>query len=306
MTVRSSLAAVAYAISVAIAVPSASHAQTPAELALRIDRLEQQLRELTGLIQQLTFRVEDLQQLVEILRADNEALYQLLATAGIDPGQLAAAPAAAAAVPPAGAGAANAPAITNPPVNLVQTPVAGGQQPGAPLDLTQVLRPDGNLNVNPVPADAAPPIDAAPPAAIAQQPAPPAAITATGDAQADYNLAYQLLLNGDYVLSEQAFTVFIESYPNHPLAVDARFWMAESLFSRGEYSQAANQFYSVFVANQSHAKAPDMLLKLGLSFVQLGQPQSACDTFGLIPVRFPNASNVLLDRVATERANAGC
>jgi tol-pal system protein YbgF len=306
MTVRSTLAAVAYALSVAIAAPTASHAQTPAELALRIDRLEAQLRELTGLIQQLTFTVEDLERLVEILRADNEALYQLLATAGIDPGQLVAETPAPAAVAPAGAGAANAPAIANPPVNLVPAPAPGGQLPGAPLDLTEALRPGANLNVNPVPADAAPPIEAAPPAVVAQQPAPPVAITATGDAQADYSRGYQLLLNGDYVLAEQAFTVFIDNYPNHPLAVDARFWMAESLFSRGDYSQAANQFYSVFVANQSHAKAPDMLLKLGLSFVQLGQPQSACDTFGLIPVRFPNASNVLLDRVATEQANAGC
>jgi len=296
MSMRSRLTAIATLFCVALALPTAVRAQTPAELALRIERLETQLRELTGLIQQLTFRVEDLEQLVEILRADNEALYQLLAAAGVDPGQLAAAAAPVETTPPAGG---NAPVAANP-----ATPL-----PGAPLDLTEALRPDGNLNLNPAPAGTpvaeAPVAPVTPPAAT---PTPPAAINiaATGDAQADYNRAYQLLLNGDYALSEQAFAVFLANYPANPLAVDARFWTAESLFSRGMYSEAANQFYAVFVANQSHAKAPDMLLKLGLSFVQLGQLESACDTFGLIPIRFPNASNALLDRVSTERTNAGC
>jgi tol-pal system protein YbgF len=316
MSLRSTAAAIASSLFIVIAVPAASQAQTPADLALRIDRLEAQLRELTGLIQQLTFRVEDLEQLVEVLRADNEALYQLLAEAGIDPTQLPAeAPAAVAAAP------ANAPGFVTPPANAAQgnTPVT--QVPGAPLDLTQVIRPDGNLNLNGAPAavPAAEPAPAAPAAAAAVTPAPaaapapanagpvpPVAIAATGDAQADYNRAYQLFLNGDYSLAEEAFAAFVNSYPAHELAVDAKYWMAESLYARGEYSQAANQFYAVFVANQTHPKAPDMLLKLGLSFVQLGQRQSACDTFGLIPVRFPNASNALLDRVAAEQTNAGC
>ena len=295
MKMRSTLRMVASALCFTLAIPAVSHAQTPAELALRIDRLEAQLRELTGLIQQLTFQVEDLGQLVAILRADNEALFQLLNTAGVDPALL------AAATPVQPAGAANA--IT--PGNAIETPAVGAGEPGAPLDLAEALRPDGNFNLNAASANGAeiPPAIEPPPAAIG-----PAAIdvAATGDAQADYNQAYQLLLSGDYALAQEAFTVFLGAYPSDTLAVDAKFWLAESLYSRGMYSEAANQFYSVFVANQDHAKAPDMLLKLGLSFVHLGQLESACDTFGLIPQRFPNASNALLDRVATEQANAGC
>jgi tol-pal system protein YbgF len=314
MSLRSTAASIIAALSIAVALPAASQAQTPADLALRIDRLEAQLRELTGLIQQLTFRVEDLERLVEVLRADNEALYQLLADAGIDATQLPAETPAVAAAP------ANAPGFANPPANAAPAPGPVTQVPGAPLDLTQVIRPDGNLNLNGAPAaepaaaaapaaadaPAANPSPAAAPAPANAGPVPPVAIAATGDAQADYNRAYQLFINGDYALAEEAFAAFVNSYPAHELAVDAKYWMAESLYARGEYSQAANQFYAVFVANQTHPKAPDMLLKLGLSFVQLGQRQSACDTFGLIPVRFPNASNALLDRVAAEQTNAGC
>ena len=286
MTGRKLLAAIALTASF-VAAPFAAQAQTPAELALRIDRLEAQIRELTGLIQQLTFQVEDLQQLVDILRADNEALYQLLA--GADPNALG-------ATPPLAGGAAA------PPLNLGDTPVAGGGQAGGPLDLTEALRLGGNANVEPA-AGNAPPLAVQPPAVVAET---PINVAATGDAQADYNRAYQLLLNGDYTLAEEAFSVFLASYPGHVLSVDAEFWVAESLFSRGLYSDAANQFYSAFVANQGHTKAPDMLLKLGLSFVQLGQTESACDTFRLIPNRFPNASNALLQRAATEQTNAGC
>lgn len=300
-----------------LASPAPGFAQTTAELALRIERLEAQLRDLTGLVDDLTHQLQQLQQLVAVLRADNEALYQMLLDAGIDPG----APPAAAAVP--------ATTVT-PPTTAASAPLIGGpatdagnpaplpQQAGQPLDLTQALRPDGNFNLNAnaaangaatPPVSGAGPAPAAPVPAAGETPAAPtttAALTPTGNAQADYDAAYQYVLNGDYAQAEAAFNVFLANYPGNALSVDAQFWVAESLFSRAMYRDAANAFYNAYVANPNHEKAPDMLLKLGISLAQLGQAQSACDTFALVLTRYPNASNALRQRVATEQTNAGC
>ncbi len=338
MRLRSFAAATAVALSLAVISPTPGFSQTTADLALRIDRLEQEVRDLTGMVDELTHQLQLLQQLVDVLRADNEALYQMIGQAS------GAAPATTVTIPPTitpttttpatSAPATTAPAASGapltlgaPPANLGVIPAGGQQQPGAPLDLTQALRPDGNFNLNsgapagetPAPTTAAGPTPAATvpgsgaPAAVptttpvtSGAPATTAAMVPTGNAQADYDTAYQYVLNGDYAQAEVAFNTFLANYPGNPLDVDAQFWVAESLFSRGMYQNAANAFYNAYIANPNHEKAPDMLLKLGISLAQLGQTQSACDTYALLLNRYPDASNALRQRVATEQTNAHC
>ena len=53
-------------------------------------------------------------------------------------------------------------------------------------------------------------------------------------------------------------------------------------------------------------KAPDMLLKLGVSLVGLKQRDVACATFSEIGKRYPDISGALKDRVKQERALAAC
>lgn len=276
MSVRSVSVACGLSIGIAIAASAPGYAQDNADLALRIERLEAQIRDMTGLIDGLTYQVEQLQLMVNAL----------LGNAGA----------------PAEQGLAQAPAAGAPLAlgNVVATPQQAGA--GAPLDLTQAIRPGGAFNIN-EPAEDAP--AALPPAAENGAAAGPA-VAMTGNMQADYDVAYQLVLNGDYALAEVAFASFLRSYPGSELAVDAQFWLAESMFSRGMYLEAANEFYDAFVDNTEHPKAPDMLLKLGISLAQLGQLESACDVYIQVSARYPDASNAIQQRVATERANAGC
>ena len=53
-------------------------------------------------------------------------------------------------------------------------------------------------------------------------------------------------------------------------------------------------------------KAPDMLLKLGVSLVGLNQKDVACATFGEVTKRYPNVSDALKQRVKQEQALAAC
>ncbi len=297
---RAVLVAAAFTL---VALPA--KAQNQADLQLRIDRLQTQVQELTGMVEDLTFRVQDLERLVEVLRADNEALFQILAEAGIS--GVAATPAPAenepvvVAAPAEDAPVVEGPALVAADPPAAEAPPANDGGGGGPLDLAGALRPDGGFNLDAPPgADDGGDVAAVDPAA---NPSPPAAL---GDALSVYDRGYNQVLNGDYSEAEQTFQSFLAAYPGHELTGDARFWLAESLYSRGAYREAATEFYNVYVAFPGHEKAPEMLLKLGMSLASLGQTESACDTFALTLQSFPDAANALRQRVAAEQANAGC
>lgn len=142
----------------------------------------------------------------------------------------------------------------------------------------------------------------------------PQVAAVTGNAQADYDRFYQLILNGDDVAAEQGFRVFLATYPGNALTVDAQYWLAESIFSQATapgapttlYVDAANAFLTAYRAAPQGDKAPDALLKLGMALVALGQVQDGCSTFAQVLATYPNASNVLRERVTTEQRNARC
>ena len=75
---------------------------------------------------------------------------------------------------------------------------------------------------------------------------------------------------------------------------------------RGEFENAAIAFTEGFQTYPDSTKAPDNLLKLGMSLANLGKNEDACTTFGHLIDNFPNASAVVLDRARQERKSRGC
>ena len=69
---------------------------------------------------------------------------------------------------------------------------------------------------------------------------------------------------------------------------------------------AAEGFLEGFQADPKGPKAPDSLLKLGMSLANLGKNEDACTAFSHLIDNFPNASNVVLDRARQESNNRGC
>ena len=53
-------------------------------------------------------------------------------------------------------------------------------------------------------------------------------------------------------------------------------------------------------------KAPDNLMKLGMTLAQLGESGQACLTFSEVPARYPNADQNVLRRTEIEACRAGC
>ncbi len=127
-----------------------------------------------------------------------------------------------------------------------------------------------------------------------------------GDAQSLYEQGYGAMLQHDYGAAESAFRKLIASYPNDPLAGSAQYWIGESYFVRGQYKNAADAFLKGYKKYKSSDKAPDTLLKLGMSLAELGQKEAACSTFGELAKKFPQAPAQILDQAKGEREKAGC
>ncbi len=126
------------------------------------------------------------------------------------------------------------------------------------------------------------------------------------DAQSLYEQGYGSMLQHDYGAAEAAFAQLIASYPNDPLAGSAQYWIGESYYVRGQYKSAADAFLKGYKKYKASDKAPDTLLKLGMSLAELGQKDAACSTFSELAGKYPQAPEHILDQAKGERKKAGC
>lgn len=251
-----------------IAPANAQTSREAAELTMRVDRLEAQIRELTGQIERLSFALQN-----------NAASAQSSAPLG-------SAPLGSAAQPvPANNGLGAAPANLG---TLSGGGVVNGE--GGPLDLSALIGASGGLGVEPIAPAAARGVAAVPGASP----------------RAEYELAYGHILRGDYQTAEASLRQFLSEHPADPLVSDARFWLGESLFVRGAYREAANEFLESYSKFPQSAKAPDSLLKLGLSLNELGETEAACATYAELVRKYPAASTPVKERVRDERKSAKC
>ena len=126
------------------------------------------------------------------------------------------------------------------------------------------------------------------------------------DAKSAYNAAYDLLKQLKYSEAEVALKEFLATYPNDELAGNAQYWLGETYYVRHQYEQAAVAFANGFKNYKKSSKAPDNLLKLGLSMQQLDKKKEACTAFKSLKKEFPKASELILSRAQKESKKLGC
>ena len=121
-----------------------------------------------------------------------------------------------------------------------------------------------------------------------------------------YDQAFAELQNGSYERAENSFFRFLDSYPNSPLAANAQYWLAETQFIQSDFDGAARNFALGYQQFPNSPKAPDNLLKLGLSLSRLGQIQEACVTLDELFTKYPQAPRSVRDKAVSEKASLGC
>ncbi|WP_421857388.1 tol-pal system protein YbgF [Oricola sp.] len=263
----------------------------------RVFTLEEQVRQLNGRIEELTFQLLEMQEQMRRMQEDNEFRFQELE----NPGRGGSAPAddaaQAAPMPPAAApalapthGAASGAAVAEgssergaPPRNLGKLIVDGdGNVVGGEMDFSQEAIGSALDNDS------------------------VASVIRTNDPEAFYREGYQHVLAGDYANAEGVFRSFIEQFPSDPLAPDARFWLGESVSGQGRLEEAVEIFIAVQSDFPQMQKAPETLLKIGQIMAALGNRDVACVTFDDAVTSYPTMSQSVQMRIREERTKAKC
>lgn len=130
--------------------------------------------------------------------------------------------------------------------------------------------------------------------------------TSAEDPQKLYDAAFMALRQAHYEDAESKFKAFLKANPKHKLTENAKYWLAETYYVRGKYSEAAVAFADTYQKYPQGSKAPDNLLKMAMSLGALGKKQDACLTLGELKKRFPAASSIIRNRSEQEKKTLGC
>ena len=296
-------------------------AQDAAELLVRLNRLEGQVRQMSGQIEQLQF--ETRQQKDQLRKFQEDVEYRFQERSG---GRSAA---------PATTPSSSAPASPAPRSNKRSDafdPDADPDAPGAPRPLGTATA-SAPLSEQPTPlrrrapaedtafTESAPldlgtaargPVAGMNPAVAGMNPAASAPRStaslpsAGSEAKADFDVAYGYVTQKQWDQAESALRRFLAQHGRDRLAGDAAYWLGESYLQRNKPRDAAEQFLKVSTEHSRSAKAPDALLKLGVSLTALGAKDQACATFAEVERKYPQASASLKQAVDREQKKARC
>ena len=236
------------------------------DAVLRIERLESQIRQLTGTIEQLQFRNQQLESQIRRMQeegAPRSAVQSRLQNPAppsatppgrrsdaFDPLQNPNAPGA-----PHALGSTNAPAAApGMSADASDQPVGvpAGRGAGAPLDVTTIPPLNG--------AVAGPSTRNAPAGGGAL-----ATLAPSQTPRDEYDLAYGYMLRKDYALAEDAFRSFLSKYPDDRLVGDATYWLGESMFQRQRFRDAAEAFLKSLGFRQFRVRHHDRLARLEIA-----------------------------------------
>ena len=121
-----------------------------------------------------------------------------------------------------------------------------------------------------------------------------------------YRHAFGLLSQANYGEAELALRAFLVQHPKNPLSGNAKYWLGETYYVRQDFQQAAVTFAEAFQEFPENSKAPDNLLKLGMSLAALGSKSDACGTFTELLKRYPEAAVTVIQRAKQERQRLSC
>jgi tol-pal system protein YbgF len=262
--------------------PEAGQPGTPAgapliDLQARVDALELQQRELTGQVEQLQFRLRQLEEGQTRARADIEFRLDALEGKGT-------APATGAATAPGAATAAATPAPSA--AGTENRSLPSGSKP-APVR-QEPPRPD-KTGAEP-----------ASPAGDAARPAP-------DDLEARYRAAFALYEARDYAAAAPALEAFARANPAHPRASNAQYWAGRAVMAQGRHPEAAKLFLAGYQSFPKGQRAAENLLWLGKALTEMKQPKAACQALDQLRTAYPDRLTGVLGAEATKaRAAASC
>jgi len=293
------------------ALPGSGYGDTAAQAAMqvRLQQLEGEIRDLTGQIEQQSFEIrrftEDMQRamatmesrLITLEGGSVQPQYGGLGTSGTGPVGSGSLLGQTSIHSPVSSGQRQI--QTHPPYNneeyvydgdSAEAPRLTGFEAGMPAQPQPLpgqqlgsLRQDsatGALSVPPLSEDAGP--------------------------SAYYERAFSLLRDKNFPAAQDGFEDFLNRFPEHNLASNAKYWLGETYYVRNDFERAARIFAETYQQYPKGSKGPDSLLKLGMALAGMGKKDDACLSFSQLMREYEGVASPVLDRGRSEMDNIGC
>jgi len=269
-----------------------------AQLLVRIQQLEEQLRSVNGQVEGLTFQLTQIQELITRTNEENRLRFEAL---GGGTSGAANQPAAATSAP---ATSTEVPNTEIPPQGVQPLPGEAEFDPTFD-DGTAPMDDVGNSGDPLVGTNAAGGVDL-----TTGQPIDlnftPGTETGNPDADAQFAAGAAALSSGDYAFAEDQFQQFLELYPDNARSQEAASLLGDALIQRGAFNEAADVLLKGYQANTATPQAPELLLKLGVSMAGVGERDVACRTFAQVQTNYPELTTAVAARLAAEKSSAQC
>jgi tol-pal system protein YbgF len=300
--------------------------QDEASLLVRLERLENQVRQLNGQLEQMQFENRKLEEQLRKFQQDVD--FRLQEGRGKPPKRTELETPPATTVPSTDAPATvpsttprpggrradafdpladpNAPGV---PHQLGGTapvaPTTPGQvavddtDPNAPLELSS--SPERAPHPAPVPAGPGPtPVTTpltTPGGTVIATTAPNA--PPVNPVKEEFDVALGYFKQKEYDNAEKNFAAFIQKNPKTRYSAEAVYYLGESYYLRGRQREAAEQYLKISTDYANSSRAPEALIRLGQSLNALGAKEQACASFSEVGRKYPNASAAV--KAAAER-----
>ncbi len=311
------------------------------DLVARLGRLENQIRQLTGMVEELQHRNGQLEQQLKRSQQDNEFRFQEMNPSGRPPA--AGRERSGSVSPPPGpppltqrvpdAGGQLPPPVAQQPQDQAQPGMRRGDvfdprsqpnapgsprvlgQPGTPLDLGSLANAQDNPPLQRGGAGLPKQQGAPQPGGVPSAGAPvgqQAVLAPSGSPRDEFDLAFGAIQRRDYELAVDGFRVFLTNHgaSREPeaqrLVPEAHYWMGEAHFQTKKYNDAAETFLKITTDYPNAVKAPDALLRLGQSLAALGERETACASLGYVLTKYPKASANVKRAVEQEQKRVRC
>ncbi len=280
---------------------SAASASANTDVERRIAQIELEVRTLTGQMEQQGYEVRRLGERVEQALADmdrrmSEIEMQMAGgrTAGVSQAEAGEQGVAGGVYPPAPGDYADSRGLNTPYDSETTSTSVGGATdyqvepyPGEHLGTIPQPQAQVQQDADPLPANVPPLPEGSGPTEY-------------------YEQAFSFLRERNNGAAQKAFEAFLAKYPDHNLASNARYWLGETHYVRGDFERAARIFAETYQLHPKSSKGPDSLLKLGLSLAGMGKKQDACLTLSQLKKEYPAGISPVLTRAQSEMTALGC
>lgn len=119
---------------------------------------------------------------------------------------------------------------------------------------------------------------------------------ATDTGRTAYDHAFSLLQQGSYDQAQTAFSDFLTSYPDSPLADNAEYWLGEARYVSRDFDGAVNAFQQVVSKYPQSQKVSGALLKMGYSYYELSQWDKSRQALEQVVQKYPQSTEARLAR----------